>query len=345
MGPKVFAGIVALAFFYIISPLIFPIAMGGVLAVLLTPSLEYLERHKFSTTLGSALLTLGITIVLILPMSFLIFFAAKTGFYQFQFWGNSPVKGNGLVDSVIQIPSIHQFMVWVTSKVPVGMSELSEALQELGRSIGLKVAEVLGGILGHLPGLAVSLGIIVVSVYFFLVDGRKLTQFFRENSFFTPHQTDRLIGATADMCRSVILASLVSGIVQSLLEALACMVTGTPNVALIGLFVFIGSFIPLVGSTPITLVVGVQQLIEGRQQEGIVLLIVAFILLGVDNAVRPLFLKGSTNLHPFIAFLAAFGGLQTWGFLGVFLGPIVAALFVVVLQIIVRDGLQKKEIS
>ena len=57
----------------------------------------------------------------------------------------------------------------------------------------------------------------------------------------------------------------------------------------------------------------------------------------VDSLVRPIFLRGSTNLHPLLAFVAAFGGLQVFGFMGVFLGPIIAGLFVAMVQVLKEE--------
>ena len=63
----------------------------------------------------------------------------------------------------------------------------------------------------------------------------------------------------------------------------------------------------------------------------LVLLVAAMGVSLVDNVVRPWVLKGTGNLHPFLAFIAAFGGLQVFGFAGVFLGPILAGLCVTLL--------------
>lgn len=336
-GHRIIAGLVALVFFYVVSPLIYPITMGGVLAVLFIPWLERLEKRNIPSEIGSALLTLGITSVLILPTSVLVFFTAKTGFYQLETWKSAPGLHASILDTVFHMPRVHHLMEWVTTRVPVEMSQLAGAFGDLARSVGSRLADLLGEALGHLPGMALSLALMVVSIYFFLVDGRKLVLFFRRASVFTPRQTDQLIETAAEMCRSVVLASIVSGGIQALLEGVVCVLTGTPNVAIIGILVFCASFIPLVGSAPVTLGIAIQQLMEGRERAAIVLFGAAIAIVAVDNAVRPLFLKGSTNLHPFLAFIAALGGLQTIGFLGVFLGPIVAALFVVVIQIFLCD--------
>ena len=337
MGRRVFAGLVAVFFLYVASSLVFPIAMGAVLAVLFWPWLEKLEKKKISTAMGSALLTFGITVVLILTTLILVFFAAKTGFNQLQIWKRSMVAGTGLMDALISMPRVRGLLNWISGRVPLDVVQLADTLQDLAGSVWGKLAEFFGGILTQLPGMIVALAVIVVSVYFFLVDGRRLVYFFRRNTLFSTDQTERLIVTIAETSRSVILASIVSGGAQALIEAMVCMITGTSHIVLIGFLVFVGSFIPIVGSLPITLTVALQQLLEGRQAAGITLLITAVLVMAVDNLIRPWFLRGSANLHPLLAFVAAFGGLQTMGFLGVFLGPILAALFVSTIEMLTHS--------
>ena len=337
MRRKIFATLVAVAFLYMIWPLIFPVLMGGVLAVLFTPWLEKLEARKISHILGSAILTLGITLILILPASLLLFFAAKNGFQELQLWKFSRSEGSGLLGSIMRTPKMTSVMSWVSSYVPMNVSDLGDSFQDVAGSVGGRLAESLGNVLTHLPGMLLGLTVMVVSVYFFLADGQKLIRFFKANTVFTSPQTDELVRVIGGVCRSVILAAVASGAAQSVLEMTGCMLTGTSHIPFIGLLVFVGSFIPLVGASPITFFIAIQHFFAGQQWEGIVLLATALVLIGVDNLVRPWFLGGSGNLHPLLAFLAAIGALQTLGFLGVFLGPIVAALFVATIQTLTHE--------
>jgi len=71
----------------------------------------------------------------------------------------------------------------------------------------------------------------------------------------------------------------------------------------------------------------------GHTTTGIILLTTAFVVAGLDNLIRPWFLRGSANLHPLLAFVATLGGLQMIGFSGVFIGPIIAALFLLVVDL------------
>jgi predicted PurR-regulated permease PerM len=57
-------------------------------------------------------------------------------------------------------------------------------------------------------------------------------------------------------------------------------------------------------------------------------IIVAGLITGiVDNLVRPLVLKGGSDMHPLISLVAILGGLEFFGLLGVLLGPVIVAMF------------------
>jgi predicted PurR-regulated permease PerM len=140
------------------------------------------------------------------------------------------------------------------------------------------------------------------------------------------------------MCRSVILATVASGFVQSVVFGLACAVAGAPSAALIALIVFLASFIPLIGAAPVTFGVAFHELLVGHQGGGIALLVFAVAVGLVDNLIRPIVLRGAGNLHPLLAFVGAFGGLQVLGFAGVFLGPILAGLCVVTVDNLTRSN-------
>ncbi len=53
----------------------------------------------------------------------------------------------------------------------------------------------------------------------------------------------------------------------------------------------------------------------------------------VDNLVRPLVMRSGVNMHPIILFFAILGGIQAFGFTGLFLGPLVFVLLVTLAEI------------
>jgi predicted PurR-regulated permease PerM len=64
------------------------------------------------------------------------------------------------------------------------------------------------------------------------------------------------------------------------------------------------------------------------------LMVVVGLMAGlVDNFVRPLILQGRSKMHPLVSLVAIFGGMEMFGILGIFLGPILAAVLIALLQL------------
>jgi len=95
-----------------------------------------------------------------------------------------------------------------------------------------------------------------------------------------------------------------------------------------GVLAFVLSFIPLFGTTPVTLGAAIYLFASGRQGAAIVMLVGMVVIGASDNLVRPLVASGSGNLHPLLTLVAIFGGLAAIGASGIFFGPIIAALAV-----------------
>ena len=53
----------------------------------------------------------------------------------------------------------------------------------------------------------------------------------------------------------------------------------------------------------------------------------------VDNVIRPLLISGKTSLHPLLLFFTILGGISLFGLLGLVVGPMVAAGFVILLRV------------
>lgn len=306
--------------------------MGAVFSVLLFPLYRRLIARRCPHSLAASLLSLGLTAVALVPASLLIYSGAKAGVAQLREFKEA--NGDDTLSSTFLG---HPWVVSISERIermlPEGQwIQFSEAAKDAVKAAGLWLGQTLSHFATQVPGGGLALLFAVLSTYFFLVDGRSLAGFVRRHSMFDKVQTDTLIHTFESVCRSVILASLVSGFVQSLIFSVAYLAVGGKSVALVGLLVFIASFVPLLGSGPVTFGLAAYYFLQVDSKLGLVLLIAAVVVAVVDNIIRPMILKGSANLHPLLGFLAVFGGLQTFGFAGVFLGPIIIALAVACFQ-------------
>jgi predicted PurR-regulated permease PerM len=312
--------------------------------VLLEPWVERLEKRRMSRDLAAAVVTLTTTVFVLLPLGFVVFFLGKSAVGQINALRHSEVgvaaaagassQNGSWVQSVIETPRVHAWIEALARRFPVGVEQIIDTVQDLSKLAISRAGELAGGFVTHFPAMGLGFIIVVVGIHFFLADGPRLGNFLRRNSVFESSETESLLGTLTGTCRSVVLASLASGGVQAVIEFVFCLATRTPQSHWVGILVFLSSFVPVMGSAPVTLGVALFHLIGGNTGTALVMLVASVVVGMCDNFVRPVFLKGSANLHPLIAFIAAFGGLQVFGVTGVFIGPVVAALFVATLEML-----------
>jgi predicted PurR-regulated permease PerM len=53
----------------------------------------------------------------------------------------------------------------------------------------------------------------------------------------------------------------------------------------------------------------------------------------VDNLLRPFFISTRTKIHPLLLFFAVLGGVHAFGLIGLVAGPLVATLFLTLIEI------------
>jgi predicted PurR-regulated permease PerM len=100
----------------------------------------------------------------------------------------------------------------------------------------------------------------------------------------------------------------------------------------------VAALIPFVGPIAIWLPVAVGLIVTGRTAAGIALFLWGALVVSlVDNFLRPYLIGRETKLPMLWLFLAILGGLRTFGFLGVLLGPAALALFLACYRIYAKS--------
>jgi predicted PurR-regulated permease PerM len=89
------------------------------------------------------------------------------------------------------------------------------------------------------------------------------------------------------------------------------------------------SFLPIGGSALVWGPAAVILLIRGDIWQGIVLIAVGSLIIGlIDNLLRPMLVGRDTKMPDYLILLATLGGIAWFGLSGFILGPVIAALFI-----------------
>ena len=188
----------------------------------------------------------------------------------------------------------------------------------------------------YLFGGLVSLLILVVAVYFFLLDGPAMIRTLMRLSPMDDNYERRLLIEFDRTSRAVVLASVLSALVQGMLSAIAFWLMGFHSVILLFLLTTIMALIPFLGAASVWVPCACWlAAVEERWTAAIILAIYGMtIVSSIDNVIKLYVLHGRSTLHPLFALLAVFGGVKVFGPIGVLVGPMVVVFLQTLLEIL-----------
>lgn len=317
-------------FYTIIEPFILPLFWAGVLVLLLYPLYEHLTKAlRNKAGVSSVIMTVLTLLVIVLPLGIIIttLVVEVLDVYQGTKDQIEVAKIASIVERLKELIPI-TFLQKLEKRSGIGDIRLEEeVLKGIGTVSGYLLTQV-QNIAKNVSILIFNFAIMILALFFFFRDGRKLYEELKYLIPMTNEQKNRIFGRFYDMIYAVILGIIATAAFQGLLAGLIFQVLGIAFPVLAGVLTFIFSLIPMLGAIVVWLPVGAYLLFTGEVFKGIALLVLGGILISsVDNILRPVLIGERTKLNTLFLFLSIIGGIETFGFSGIILGPILLAIF------------------
>jgi len=180
----------------------------------------------------------------------------------------------------------------------------------------------------------VSLFIMLYLLFFLLRDGDDLARRITGAIPMRPQLQRKLAGRFTTVLRATVKGNLVVAVVQGGLGGLIFWILGLNAPVLWGAFMAVLSLLPAVGTGLVWLPTAVYLVVTGATAKGIILAAYGLLVIGsVDNVLRPILVGKDTQMPDYVVLLSTLGGLATFGFNGLIIGPMVAAMFITVWDI------------
>lgn len=207
-------------------------------------------------------------------------------------------------------------------------SQMSRAASELSQSALSQV----GNVLQATPQIIFHTFIMLLVWIFFLVDGQKWRAKLLPQLIPWKREREVISRTTGDVLRGAIVSNVMVSLVQAALMTIIFFSVGLPNAVVWGIAGFFSAFIPMVGTMLVILAAAGYCFIAGLMTKGIIILVSSLLVGTVDNVLRPMLMKGKTELNFFWLFVAFVGGVDVFGVTGLVLGPLIFSLFIAVLE-------------
>lgn len=200
------------------------------------------------------------------------------------------------------------------------------------------LSETFSTFVSELPLLFMVGAVTTLSVYFFISQSDKIRQLFDRYFYLNEKNGDDFILMVKTCCREVFFTNIITGIMQATIVSLGAYFFNAGDFFLVFFVTFVVSFVPIVGAAPVAVVAALICFSEGNSGAAGGMMLIAGVTSVTDNIIRPyLGTFGAIEVHPFIGLLAVIGGVMSFGFPGLFIGPMIASIYFGALPIIVEE--------
>ena len=315
----------------IVTPLWQPLLWAVLLGALLAPlNLRLTRRLGGRAQLASSITTLLTVLLFILPvLAAGATVATQAAQLLRRIERRVPELSMGTEIDLSRVPWLDSSLAWLDANTSVSLAQLqgwfTEGLQRL-----LQVLMKSGGsaVMSAL-GTAVSFVVMLFVLFFVLRDGPGLA---RQVVRMLPIEQRRralLWQHLSDVTRAVFLGIGVTALAQGVLLGIGFWIAGLPSPLVFGVLGVILALIPMVGPALLWVPAAALLAIQGHHGHAIFLAIWGAVVVSlVDNLLRPLLISGRAEVPTLAVFVGVMGGLAAFGFIGLFVGPIVLGLLV-----------------
>ena len=210
-------------------------------------------------------------------------------------------------------------------------------LEKAGKLVGSVSNLIVGGLSQATLGTANFLFMTFVflyTVYFLQMDGDKLI---RKILYYLPLNGDDeslMLNKFTSVTRATVKGTMMIGLLQGILAGGAFAVAGIENAVFWGTIMAVLSVIPSVGSALVWLPASIILILQGSVGAGVGLLVFCGLIVGsLDNVLRPILVGKDTKMHELMIFFGTLGGIFMFGIAGIFIGPLIASLFVTIWEL------------
>lgn len=309
-----------IVFIFIFLPFTVPILLAGFVALGSEPIIRKIQFKSKKRKLFSIGLTLLMFIIFVVP---LVFFVLRIA-----------TDMKTMTSETMQNSQFLQAFFGLWEKI---QSSISATMAEMGLDMHVfpgkdelisKVSPVFLNkatlFLAALPDLALSLFVFFCMLFVFIINADSLKKFLMKAEILPSEEIDFIIKTLQSNCCMILISTVLIGALHALIVATGSAIFGYHEFFLIFTLTFFLSFIPVIGATPVAILLALISFLLGHTGQGIGLLVVSAVTGSIDNVLKPfIFSNSEGNLHPVLSLLGIIGAILTFGLPGLLLGPLI----------------------
>jgi predicted PurR-regulated permease PerM len=321
----------ALAILCILVPVGIGVLLGTLLAFTLYHPYRSLLRRTLRPTLSAAAMTTIATLAVAGTLGALLYLLVLQGVSVLGALPQSLAPGGDPARLVRRLAA----PLSVVGLSPAAIeARLRDALGGIATSLAGWAAQVAGFVFDG----ALALFFTAITMFFVLRHWPELARRAEYLMPINPHHTRRLMRELHRLGRQTVIGNFGTGIIQGAIAGVGYAIAHIPNPGFLGAITAIASLLPAFGTLLVWVPAALVLLVEGRVGAGgFELVWGALLVVGFcDYVVRPRLLGRGETMSMWVTFVALFGGIKLFGFVGFLLGPLIVGISLATLRLYER---------
>lgn len=196
-----------------------------------------------------------------------------------------------------------------------------------------------GRVAAAAPAFLLATTVILFVVYYVLTDGNHLVGYVKRAAPMPSKNVQFLLDEAHNGIKAVFAGQILTSTIQGALGGIAFLITGVPGAVVWAAVMAVLSLLPVVGAFLVWVPAAGYLFFLWSQGDAalwrpiFMLVWGAVVVSQVDNFIRPKLIGDRANIHPIFVLIGVLGGVAAFGFIGLFLGPLIVGIMISVLKV------------
>jgi predicted PurR-regulated permease PerM len=326
---QVFLFALAIILLYVMLQPVITIFLTSIILTYIFYPLYKKIRGKIKRENLSVFLTLILTIVIFLMPFVFILSQIPNQTTQIYNFAQTNILGKGFFDFTCETSETLKCKS-VNFAVSSGFFDLEGMIDiVLSKAMGIVKSIIVG-----IPNMVVAIAVSLFISFFLFKDGQKMLRAVVEMMPMNKKYANRLVDQFGKVTFSVVYAHIIVALVQGALGGIAFYFVGIQSPIFWGIVMAVFALLPFVGSAIVWVPASILMLVNGIISNSYFIIgkAIGLALFGiliistVDNILRVKIAGGRGGVHPLTVLVGLIGGVNLFGLIGIFVGPIVLSL-------------------
>ncbi len=278
--------------------------------------------YKSNDSLASFLSMLIVVGIVILPLSIIGSFLLREAVSMYTIFNSASYSTFTAM--------LEQGESLIQSFVPEFSLDISGVIAQLADFIASHLISIFAGTASTILYFMLAL----IATFYFFRDGARITQYLVKLSPLKDGEDTLILTRLATSVRSVALGTVLVALIQGILTSVGLWLFGFERAILWGVIAALGALIPGVGTAIVFIPTIAFLILTGSYMTAGGVAVWAFCAVGlIDNILGPHLMSRGNPLHPFVILLSVLGGIILMGPVGFVIGPVIASLFTVLVEL------------